>query len=100
MRPGAAASLREGLHETLNAASAVDACVALPPRHRSRCSAAGAVAHVTRFRDGDIALTLYRGGRVRRRRVRRIKGQRELELLRAALAAHVDAEDDKNGRIG
>lgn len=106
IHPGAAASLREGLAETLT----VQRLQLGPQLTRvlrstnpieSMLSRGRAVArNVTRFRDGEMALRWTAAGmREAQKSFRRIKGHRELGLLRAALAAHVEAEVDKNMRI-
>jgi putative transposase len=56
--------------------------------------------NVSRFRDGEMVLRWTAAGmNEAQKSFRRIKGHRELVLLRAALHAHVEAEVDTNRRI-
>jgi hypothetical protein len=56
--------------------------------------------NVTRFRDGEMALRWTAAGMSEAQKsFRRIKGHRELGLLRAALTAHVEADIDTNRRV-
>ena len=106
IHPGAAASLREGLSETLT----VQRLQLGPQLTRvlrstnpieSMISRGRSVArNVTRYRDGEMALRWTAAGmHEAQQSFRRIKGHRELSLLRAALAAHVQAEVDNNRKI-
>lgn len=106
IHPGAAASLREGLAETLTV-QRLQVGPQLTRVLRSTnpiefmLSRGRAVArNVTRFRDGEMALRWTAVGMSEAKKsFRRIKGHRELGLLRAALVAHVEADIDKNRRI-
>ncbi|MGH7685404.1 MAG: IS256 family transposase [Candidatus Dormibacteria bacterium] len=106
IHPGAAASVREGLQETLT----VQRLQLGPQLTRvlrstnpieSMISRGRSVAHnVTRYRDGEMSLRWTAAGmNEARRSFRRIKGHRELGMLRAALLRHVEAEVDTNRRI-
>lgn len=106
IHPGAAASLREGLAETLT----VQRLQLGPQLTRvlrstnpieSMLSRGRSVArNVTRYRDGEMALRWTAAGMTEARKsFRRIKGHRELGLLRAALRTHVEADVDQNRRI-
>ncbi|MGH7001625.1 MAG: IS256 family transposase [Stellaceae bacterium] len=106
IHPGAAASLREGLEETLTVqrlhlGPQLTRVLRSTNPIESMIGRGRHVAHnVTRYRDGEMALRWTAAGMSEARKsFRRIKGHRELGLLRAALHAHVAAEIDQNRRI-
>lgn len=100
-RPGAAASLREGLAETVTvnrlgvsgkllqtveSTNPVESMIEIVEWHAKR---------VTRWRDGDMALRWAAAGmQAAEGQFRRVKGYRELPQLISALADAVDAEPD------
>ena len=101
--PGAAASLREGLQETLTvlrlgvpptlartlrSTNAVESMISIS-RHHAR--------NVKRWRDGQMALRWCAAGMVEAgKQFRRVNGHLHLPALRAALARHVGAETVTN----
>jgi putative transposase len=106
VHPGAAASLREGLSDTLTVqrlqlGPALTRILRSTNPIESMISRGRTVArNVTRFRDGEMALRWTAAGMSEAQKsFRRIKGHRELSLLRAALVAHVEVGVDKNRRI-
>jgi putative transposase len=101
--PGAAASLREGMVETLTvlrlgvpptlartlrSTNAVESMISIS-RHHAR--------NVKRWRDGQMALRWCAAGMVEAgKQFRRVNGHLHLPALRTALARHVDAETVTN----
>lgn len=97
--PGAAGSLREGLHETLTvlrlgvpptlartlrSTNAIESMISIS-RHHAR--------NVKRWRDGQMALRWCAAGIIEAgTQFRRVNGHLHLPALRAALARHVDAQ--------
>jgi hypothetical protein len=102
--PGAAASLREGLPETLTvlrlevpptlartlrSTNAVESMISICREHS---------ANVTRWRDGTMALRWCAAGMLEAgRQFRRVNGHLHLKTLRAALERHVAAENGGSG---
>jgi len=99
--PDAAGSLREGLDETLTvlalelpetlartlrSTNAIESMIGIC-RHHAR--------NVKRWRDGDMARRWCAAGMIEAgKQFRRIKGYRQLPILRDALARHVDVASD------
>ncbi len=95
--PGAAASLREGLVETLTVAR-----LGVPPTLARTLRSTNAVesmieicrdhsANVKRWRDGQMALRWCAAGMVEaKKQFRRVNGHLHLRALRAALEAHLE----------
>ncbi len=97
--PGAAGSLREGLHETLTvlrldvpptlartlrSTNAVESMISISRDH---------ARNVKRWRDGQMALRWCAAGMVEAgKQFRRVNGHLHLPALRAALERHVTAE--------
>jgi putative transposase len=98
--PGAAASLREGLAETLTVAR-----LGVPPTLARTLRSTNAIesmisicrehaGNVTRWRDGDMALRWCAAGMVEAgKQFRRVNGHLHLPALRDALDRHVGAEN-------
>ena len=102
--PGAAASLREGLPETLTvlrlevpptlartlrSTNAVESMISICREHS---------ANVTRWRNGTMALRWCAAGMLEAgRQFRRVNGHLHLKTLRAALERHVAAENGGSG---
>lgn len=106
IHPGAAASLREGLQETLTVqrlqlgAQLTRVLRSTNPIESMIGRGRSVARNVTRYRDGEMALRWTAAGMGEAgKSFRRIKGHREMGLLRAALRAHVEAEVDQNRRI-
>lgn len=106
IHPGAAASLRGGVSETLTVprlqlGAQLTRVLRSTNPIESIISRGCSVAHnVTRYRDGEMALRWTAAGvSEARQSFRRIKGHRQLGLLRAALLRHVEAEVATNRRI-
>ena len=103
--PGAAASLREGLPETLTvlrlevpptlartlrSTNAVESMISICRQHS---------ANVTRWRDGTMALRWCAAGMAEAgKQFRRVNGHLHLKTLRAALERHAAAENGGSGR--
>jgi putative transposase len=98
--PGAAASLREGLDETLTVLR-----LGVPPTLARTLRSTNAIesmisicrdhsANVKRWRDGQMALRWCAAGMVEAgKQFRRVNGHLHLKALRAALEQHVAAEN-------
>lgn len=106
IHPGAAASLREGLQETLTVqrlqlgAQLTRVLRSTNPIESMIGRGRSVARNVTRYRDGEMALRWTAAGMGEAgKSFRRIKGHREMGLLRGALRAHVEAEVDQNRRI-
>lgn len=97
--PGAAGSLREGLHETLTVLR-LDAPPTLARTLRSTNAVESMISisrehakNVTRWRDGQMALRWCAAGMVEApKQFRRVNGHLHLPTLRDALERHVAAE--------
>jgi len=97
--PGAAGSLREGLHETLTVLR-LDVSPTLARTLRSTNAIESMISisrdharNVKRWRDGQMALRWCAAGMVEAsRQFRRVNGHLHLPILRAALERHVGAE--------
>lgn len=106
-RPGAAASLREGLAETLTITRlglSVDGALAKTLRSTNPIESMLSVSrerqrNVKRWRGGEMVLRWTAAGMLdAERSFRRVRGHRELAELRAALRRHVQQLDEEEVR--
>ncbi len=106
-RPGAAASLREGLEETLTIARlglSIESALARTLRSTNPIESMLSVSrerqrNVKRWRGGEMVLRWTAAGMLdAERSFRRVRGHRELPKLRAALQSHAQRIDREEAR--